>query len=1272
MKKILILFFILLNLSIVFGLTPNFFNNNSYYDQVVDLGVSDTNLSGNFLRINVSDQSQNYFLNTFDFSEVNSVEVVFDVSVSSNLIVTYEILDLNELILETYVFPLNLEIIDLGNLYLCDSVNCSFDEISNNYFDNNTGVYLFVDNNLDVNYSVDIFFKEENLENSLLFSEKNLSFPYFISVFEYGEYKLILNYIFEDQIFKKEIVFYINNILPVSEEDLNEPNQNIISYDPIIENTENQDQIIINDNNQNNSQSKNDINRSGSINASFIVLVLAIIVLILFIIFSNKNNRRENRKRISLFFLFLFCISFFSFVYSNPQTTITLERENKINEIYRYYRTQNTISDDLLFIFEINNNQPVNRIIENYQIIPYDTDGVRRTPTINMTLAHRTVNNQPIYSIENRLDRVYFFNTAKRGTINNRNQFFSCFNAADAYYRSVDVFDNVTIANEQETIRRLLLPRTESEVKRGISTRTNNNTEFLTNCFNFLVREKIILPYDILLYTRVELRNIPENKDTYQSNEQIIFNPPFLNTNKPINVRISFKKTPITISSQYTLPFGCENQDSDYCYLNRRDLELIKDQSDGGIIASLEYFQRRARYFNFLNQFDLVKDFNEKKVDGIDLKEVLVTAAMKRENVCFSEENKEYNEVIFDVAKAYNFTDEQALQFWAIVAEKSNCNINYDRPNDGFLGLSQTRLEDYYKQYVDLDPKMAPQLKEEENLQYLVLGDFREINTKNIEKYGRDNIIRFGGSPGKINTMYWYYEFLIKAIKSSRDKHGSLVLFAGADYLKEMTNLVNFCDNYHRENNTRNSYYNLDSFILDNTKKNMIGVFVLGNLLDQKNILKTEEICKRVGEPESIILENPILYNTLTGNYCVDNGYVPSETYPINKTIAGVTYNGSGALLYKCQNNRIYSCIPGTTTTQEVVSPPQVLRTEICSARPSVSDGRVRISKEFKILINYLAIKHKYQANKNYFIENGFLDGHTNDQEITTKYQEYSRLRYNYFDLRKETYLRILNEQNISLLKRINSNYYFADTLKNTTSLSSAVSGRCAKFVREFGASIFSIDRYPTPGASAAWTYDTTPSVRQGYNLIWESPNVCYSKPGNTRLSRNTCVETPSVQSETLDLDLLPDGAILGLYVCKQEYNGVKNLEYTHVGTYIGKDQLGNHLLIHMGNSRAIEKISDYTSLRCGSGFYRQILRVYVPRSTGITSMEQLRELRQRNLLQPITWVENIDSLIDTTNGENFEEFSYPELDSQDEIYTEEIESDSLEPENNDDSIINE
>jgi hypothetical protein len=43
----------------------------------------------------------------------------------------------------------------------------------------------------------------------------------------------------------------------------------------------------------------------------------------------------------------------------------------------------------------------------------------------------------------------------------------------------------------------------------------------------------------------------------------------------------------------------------------------------------------------------------------------------------------------------------------------------------------------------------------------------------------------------------------------------------------------------------------------------------------------------------------------LTGNYCVDNGYVPSATYPIKKTIAGVTYNGSGALLTNVKQQNI-------------------------------------------------------------------------------------------------------------------------------------------------------------------------------------------------------------------------------------------------------------------------------------------------------------------------------------------------------------------------------
>jgi hypothetical protein len=62
---------------------------------------------------------------------------------------------------------------------------------------------------------------------------------------------------------------------------------------------------------------------------------------------------KEIDEKIEKYLLFYFFIYFslFNFVYSDPQIILTIERENKINEIYRYYRTQNTISDDTIIYF---------------------------------------------------------------------------------------------------------------------------------------------------------------------------------------------------------------------------------------------------------------------------------------------------------------------------------------------------------------------------------------------------------------------------------------------------------------------------------------------------------------------------------------------------------------------------------------------------------------------------------------------------------------------------------------------------------------------------------------------------------------------------------------------------------------------------------------------------------------------------------------------------------------------------------------------------------
>lgn len=1256
MKKLFVLFFFVLNLSMVFSLTPNFFGNVSYYDQVVDIGVLDNNLSGDLVKITISDQYETYFEEIFSITNIKKIDVVFDSSVSAYLVANYEVLDSNYSILETYSFPLFLEYIDLGKIYLCEVKECN-NSSSKRYFDSNSEIYLNIDNNLDVNYSLDLFFKEED-SYKLLFSEKIYKFPYFLAINDSGSYKLVLSYYLKDRVLTKEQFFEISSLKPIAPDYFSESN---IIYSDFVDSNLTEDSIIVDDQNtyidtlsnsdniQNNSFLKNPKNVLGSI---FVFIILFLIVIILF----TSKHKKPRQRKIASYFIVFFILFNLGSIFAEPENNVTLEGNAKLNEIFEYYRSQNNKTEDIFFIFDVSEDKDVNTILENYQIIPYDIDDVLRGPVVDIKYSNRFLDQREIYSLDNRLEAVYFFNINKSNSTEDLNNF--CYQKVSDYYKKIDLFDQISIINEQETIRRLFLPRTQENIKLELSKYGDSN--FVNDCFYFLLAEKIIIPYDILLHTKVELKNIPEDLELYMSIESIYFEPPFLTTKEPIEIRISFKKAPIVLESKYSMPYNCDKEDLSYCYINKSDFDSLNYLAISGSVASPEYYKKKGEYISYLNDFDLVKDLYTKEIEAVNIKDLLSLAAINRENLCFAENKKKYNELIFDVAKSYNFTDEQTLQFWALIAERSNCDINYDNIDNDLLGLAQINLDDYYKQYIDLHESMHPLLKEEEYLQYLKNGYFTEINEKNIEQYGVEKVIRFGGLSGKINNMYWYYEFLIKAIKASKDKYGSLVLFAGADYLKEMTALVNFCEKYHTENYMKNTYYDYDSFMTDDLKKNMRSIFVLSNLLDQKDFSITKDICKYTGDPESIIMENPIIYTNLTGNYCIDNGFVPSVNFPRYKKIDGVTYHGTGALLYKCENNKIYSCIPGTERTQEVSgSAVNILREELCSKEPVVREKRVKISKEFKVLINYLAIKHKYLTNKEYFISNGFLEDSSDTVEkITDQQKNYSKFKYDYFDIKKQDFLEISRNENISLLKRVSPDYYFGNILLNKRNLSYAKAGSCAQFVREIGAKLFSLERYPRAGVSAAWLYDTVPSVKERYNLIWESPTVCYSKPGNKRLPKSRCVETPEVQSPTLDLDLLPDGAILGLYVCKQSYGSLRNLEYTHVGTYIGKDQIGDHLFIHMGNSRAIETIKNYTSQTCSSGYNRQIMRVYVPKSTGITSMDQLRELKERNLLQPVTWIENIDRIIDLSNGDD-----YPELDIQDEeeIISPEAESNNSE-----------
>lgn len=71
-------------------------------------------------------------------------------------------------------------------------------------------------------------------------------------------------------------------------------------------------------------------------------------------------------------------------------------------------------------------------------------------------------------------------------------------------------------------------------------------------------------------------------------------------------------------------------------------------------------------------------------------------------------------------------------------------------------------------------------------------------------------------------------------------------------------------------------------------------------------------------------------------------------------------------------------------------------------------------------------------------------------------------------------------------------------------------------------------------------------------------------------------------------------------------------------------------------------------------------MRVYVPKSTGITSMEQLRELKEKDLLQPVTWIKDIKEVINRSNGLEYPEFG---IQDEEEMDSSEYESDDSENE---------
>ena len=753
--------------------------------------------------------------------------------------------------------------------------------------------------------------------------------------------------------------------------------------------------------------------------------------------------------------------------------------------------------------------------------------------------------------------------------------------------------------NKNLIVDKILIPRTKEKIIAYLSKNQVTNPE---QCLEKLTTNKNLVSYPILFKLEAKVIGTTEEIGKGLSFE-IKFDPEFLSNVKPITFNVFTRRNPITLQSKFELPRGCENSETvGQCYITQKDIDdfyvdEIMPQSSivvNDIIHSI------------LDSFTVVSLFKDNSFENINTKDLLVDLALKREQFCFRPENENYNQIIFDTAKAYNLSLEQTFQLWAIISEKSNCNYKLNPNLYGFVQLNMKNRDSGYlieiddnnnsqeiieksvcslcgKDYnislkyptssiqingktlkkgevcyacdskrtkvtrcdpntgikggvvslptelkqeicptdkqltaespnvVSVNSKIPLQLSEEEQIQYLNLGDFTEINnTISDQSYNY-------GYNGEISDIYSYFAFLIPGIKLNPDEYGSTILFT-SDYLKEINLLVK------NSRDKSNNPYLFEDFILE-TDNSINSLYIFAHLLDNKN---TDEIEK--------------IYSS--GKF--PNVFTPTTFF--------------------------------------------------------VKDGaNIKTTKEIRVLINYLAIKRKFLENQQYFSKYGVLPVTDKSKELITVLTNYEKLDHKYWDTKKTIYLKTLAEENYNLMLKKDISFYNYDKLLSIL----AKPNYPATYVTEFGKKVYfnGENNYVNPGAHA-WEYDTKKEAIDNYTLIWEAENICNGKTvckGPVPTIENCCYENKSLHTDGNYYryqDILIDGAILGIYNPTSKYNS-ENREYTQMAIYIGKTISGTPLIIQStATGQKLSILNKETRER--------IKRIYVPKSTNIKNIKDI------------------------------------------------------------------
>lgn len=840
-------------------------------------------------------------------------------------------------------------------------------------------------------------------------------------------------------------------------------------------------------------------------------------------------------KKIILFFTFIFLFNF-TCAYSF-QSDILLKDE--FLSIFETYYTKAQTKKDIELIYNLDDAEKVTSTKIKYTDIIIG----------DVILTSNIINNNEYLEIETWFDSVYLLTNASYSEAHKE-----CADALQQYYQKLPFSSPLNLQNKDVVISKFLIPLTKDKIIEYLLNKDISNAD---NCFSVFVQNEKLIEYPIIFNLTSELKKTPSDLFLKNISFKINFLPEFINPVKPINYNVFFKKKPIVVNSSFSAPSNCQKQELNSCYINYSNIQLFDN---------FRYQDPNSEKINDqlrqdLDNFKIINDFKKSSFENINTIDLLLDVLPLREEFCFKEENSVYNDVIFEVAKAYDLSLDETFMFWSILAEKTNCFSEF---NKNLVGIAQIDLKENIKgTQFSLDPLLPSQLTEEEKFQYLVIGDFSNINEILEEYYkGNNNSYYKYGHKGKIHDDVTYFGFLVNALMKNKDKYGSVILYA-SDFLKE----INFLVKNSRE--VTNKPYSFVNFITNNKKSIDYG-YVMGSLMDNKDDNYKKKIYEQ-GDFEGILSKDTNLFVKAVSNL----------------------------------NNNTFTYIKTT--------------------------------KETRILINYLTLKRKYLNNSDFIKDISKVNNES--KELNVKTNKYEKLNHKYWDTKKAHLLTSLENQGISLLLKKDSSL---NNYKNILKIKGE-SGKCAAYVANLGRTIYlnGANNYFT--GPNAWTYDTSFVSIDAYNLIWEAQDICKDKVQcyNVPNTTNCCYEDKSLQDginssfPVSDLEYLVDGSIIGLFIPGSGYNN-QNTEYTHVGMYIGKSLFGEPLMAHSASGgQTICSLRSYLKNKI------KILRIYVPKSTGITSFSQLKNIKNIS-----TYVTDVNPNIVKFDPKTLEETSSLEIDN--------------------------